>query len=180
MLSLPSELRCMIISYLRIPSFCMLKRACKFFSQDALWDIYLKSMNAKSKCLNDSESSARDKIKYIYESRNVSFGKINAMSLPYALSEVNSYESRHNISIPIDVKHYIVDITRYIGLDMVDLNIAPTLRPDGMIEVKLGKGPYRDYFSIGQRYFICSQSLNTFIIKNDLMINYSGFKKILK
>ena len=128
----------------------MLKKVCKWFSQDVLWDIYLKSINAKSKCLNDSESSARDKIKYIYEVRDVSLGKIDehkvTMLLPYALSEVNSYESRHNISIPIDVKCYIVEITRYIGLNVIDLDIVPTLRPDGMIEIKLGKGPYNDPF----------------------------------
>ncbi len=130
----------------------MLKKVCKWFSQDVLWDIYLKSINAKSKCLNDSESSARDKIKYIYEVRDVSLGKIDehkvTMLLPYALSEVNSYESRHNISIPIDVKCYIVEITRYIGLNVIDLDIVPTLRPDGMIEIELGKGPYMDYFPI--------------------------------
>ncbi len=117
----------------------MLKKICKWFNQDALWDIYLKSMHTKSKCLDDSGSSAGDKIKYIYESRNVSFEIYHELFDPYALSEVNDYELRYNISIPIYVKCYMVEITKFVGWNMICLGIAPILRPDGMIKIKLGE-----------------------------------------
>ena len=125
MLNLPNELRCMIISYLCVPSFCMLKKVCKWFSQDTLWAIYLKSIHTNSKCLGDSESSAKDKIKYMYEARDVLSDTFYPDTHTYTLSEVNSYELRYNDSIPIATKWYIIEISKYDGFYMFNLNIPP-------------------------------------------------------
>jgi len=133
MLNLPVELKCIVISYLDVPPFCRLREACKWFCQDELWDIYLKNMNTKSKCLNDSQSSSEDKIRYIYQTRNIPLDKMRRPNFlyPYMLYNVNNYESRYNIQFPLDVKCYLVEISNCIltfaGVVSVDLNVKPTL-----------------------------------------------------
>ena len=144
MLNLPNELRCIVISHLGVPPFCTLRETCKWFSQDVLWDIYLKSMHTKSKCLDDHNSSPMDKIKYIHQIRD-------CLVIPhvkgdqYTLHEVNNYELRHNIQLPIDVKAHLIEPPTIPTHDEnewslyehpIDLNDAPVIKPNGDIEMQ--------------------------------------------
>ena len=144
MLNLPNELRCMIISYLDVTSFCKLREACKWFSQDKL----LKSMHTESKCLDDSESSSKDKIKYIHQTRDVQyitadkycFAWVNFFDInhdiKYTLSEINNYELRYNIQLPLDIKKQLIERSICEHQISIDFNVAPVIKSDGTIVIK--------------------------------------------
>ena len=138
MLNLPTELRCMIMSYLDIPSLCRLQETCKWFSQDVLWDIYLKTMHTKSKCLYDHESSPKDKIKYLYRTRDVPLAKIRPNDSVCTLYEVNDYEWRHNIQLPLYVKVHLIETSSDLNNeDVFDLSATPVIKSDGSFQIKL-------------------------------------------
>jgi len=127
------------MGYLDVPPFCRLRKTCKWFCQDALWDIYLKTIHTKSRCLNDTQSSSEDKIRYIYQTRNIPLDKMSRPTdysgtfreFPTSLHDVNNYESQHNIQFPFDVKCYLVEISNcmvtFFGVISIDLNVKPTL-----------------------------------------------------
>ena len=138
MLNIPVELRCIVISHLRVPSFCRLRESCKWFSQDELWDVYLKGMHTKSKCIDDSKSSSKDKIKYIYQTRNVQLP--SDQSLPtdiiYALSDINNYEMQHDIQLPLDVKAKLIERPVHEHMIAIDFNSTPVIKSNGDIEIR--------------------------------------------
>ncbi len=138
MLNLPNELRCIVISYLGVSPFCMLRETCKWFCQDELWDIYLRNMHTKSECLDDRETSARDKIKYIHQMHNVLlfplFASPTQLQYRYTLSRINNYESLHNIQLPLDIKKHLIERSMYIGI-LIDLTITPVINSYDNIEI---------------------------------------------